>query len=190
MIRFSCPQCGKALKVPGEQAGSRVVCPRCEELCVAPAATAGRDEGHQFGQPRGLFRGMSVRVRWAVVLVAAVGISALLVAVLSPVLPVSRGTAEATVYWAVPLVVGSVVVLLVILHGHATGCPACERWWSREEVGRGFADREVFERGGVSFARSVSRTNYQCGACGHRWAVTDAEEYREPTRGGPQGHRG
>ena len=32
MIHFSCPQCGKALKVPEEKAGRSVLCPRCGEL--------------------------------------------------------------------------------------------------------------------------------------------------------------
>jgi DNA replicative helicase MCM subunit Mcm2 (Cdc46/Mcm family) len=43
-------------------------------------------------------------------------------------------------------------------------------------------DREVFDKRGVLFAKSLYRTTYQCAACRHRWSVMQADEYREPTR--------
>jgi DNA-directed RNA polymerase subunit RPC12/RpoP len=181
VIRFSCPQCGKVFKVPGEKAGRPVVCPRCGEPCVAPAsAAAGRDEperrsrSEESEQSRGLFRGMSSRVRGGVALAAGVGAGSLLLA----------GD------WAVPLAVCSAVVLLAILHGHATGCPACGQWWSRAEVEKGLVAREGFDEGGVPFERSRDRTTYQCAGCGHRWSVTDTQAYRGSGRGRPQRHGG
>jgi DNA-directed RNA polymerase subunit RPC12/RpoP len=197
MTRFPCPQCGKVLQVSGEQVGRPVTCPRCGEPSVAPApAAAERDEAgrppptQQSEPARGLFRGMSSKVRWAVALVAGAGAVTLVLAALSPLLPAPRGVARAAADWAVPLAACSIVLLLAILYGHATGCPACGRWWSRAEVERGYLGREVFDKGGVSFGRSQSRTTYQCGGCGHRWSVTDTEEYREPARVRRQRHRG
>jgi hypothetical protein len=197
MIRFPCPQCGKAIKVPGEQAGQPVICPRCGEPSVAPASSAaGRDEAErpapteQSEQAQGPFRGMSGRLRWAVALVAAAGVVPLLLAFLSPLLPIPRDIAKVASDWAVPLVACSTVLLLAILYGHATSCPACGRWWSRAEVERGYMNREVFDKGGVPFGRSQARTTYQCEGCRHRWSVTDTEEYRVPVRDHPPRHRG
>jgi DNA-directed RNA polymerase subunit RPC12/RpoP len=181
VLRFSCPQCGKAFKLPGEKAGRPVVCPRCGERSVAPAsAAAGRDEperrspSEESEQPRGLFRGMSSRVRWGVALVAGTGTGGLLLA----------GD------WAVPLGVYSAVVFLAILHGHATGCPACGKWWSRAEVEKRLVAREGFDEGGVPCERLLDRTTYQCAGCGHRWSVTDTQEYWGSGRGRPQRHGG
>jgi DNA-directed RNA polymerase subunit RPC12/RpoP len=184
MIRVSCPQCGKAFKASGEEAGRPVVCPRCGELSVAPASAAGRDEPARRpplkeSQPsrawfRGLFRGMSTRVRWAVALTAGVVAGSLLFA----------GD------WGVPLAVCSAVVLLAILHGHATGCPACGKWWSRAQLDRRLVAREGFDEAGVPFERSLEQTTYQCASCGHRWSVTDADEEGGPCRARPQRHGG
>jgi hypothetical protein len=73
------------------------------------------------------------------------------------------------------------VLLLVILYGQATACPHCRKWWARTKVVSDFADREVFDKLGVPFARSLYRTTYQCAACRHRWSVIQADEYRAPT---------
>ncbi len=196
VIRFSCPQCGKKLKVPEERAGASVLCPRCGEMSVAPAAAAAgtgetvRQSPTQYPeQVPGLLRGMSSRERWAVILVAGAGVGGLLLPALSPLLPFPQVIASAA-GWAVPLVVCSTVLLLAILYGHATGCPACGKWWSRAEVENGFVGRETFDRGDVSFSRSLFRTTYQCNACGHRWSVTNADEYPESPRDLPPRHRG
>jgi DNA-directed RNA polymerase subunit RPC12/RpoP len=181
VIRFSCPQCGKAFQVPGEKAGRPVGCPRCGERFVTPAsAVAGRGEPERRSppeeseQPRGLFGGMSSRVRGGVALAAGAGVGSLLLA----------GD------WAVPLGVCAVLALLAILHGHATGCPACGKWWSRAEVEKGLVAQEGFDEAGAPVERSLDRTTYQCGGCGHRWSVTDTQEYRGSCRGRPQRHGG
>jgi hypothetical protein len=129
---------------------------------------------------------MSNRLRWAVALVAGAGAVSLLLAFLSPLLPV----AETAAYWAVPSAVFFTVLLLTLLHGHATGCPACGRWWSRAEIEERSLGREVFAKGGVPFERLLSQTTYHCCGCGHRWSVTKAEEYRDPASCRPQRHRG
>jgi hypothetical protein len=102
--------------------------------------------------------------------------------------PAGGGIAAVAAHWKVPLAACSTVLLLAILHGHATGCPACGRWWSREEVAREFVDREVSEQDGVPLGGSLARTTYACGNCGHRWAVADSDEYPEPVRNRPKRH--
>jgi DNA-directed RNA polymerase subunit RPC12/RpoP len=167
VIRFSCPQCGKAFELPGEQAGRPVVCRRCGEESVAPDSAAARDEPlrrsppEESKQSQGLFGGMSSRLRWAVALAAGAVAGVLFLA----------GD------WAVPLGVCSTVVVLAILHGRATGCPACRKWWSRAEVDKRLVAQEGFEGGGVPLERFVDRRTYQCAGCGHRWSVTDTQEY-------------
>lgn len=180
MIRLSCPQCGKAFKVMGEKMVRAIACPRCGELVAAPLSAAGRGEPER--QPpapesepaRGVFRGMSTRVRWAVAGVVGVAVGGLLLG----------GN------WAVPLVVCSTLVLLVMLHGQGTGCPACGRWWSRVLVKKELVDRELIDEGGAPCEGSVDRTTYRCAGCWHRWAVTDDEAARSSGRGRPQPHRG
>jgi hypothetical protein len=192
VIRFCCPQCGEPLQVPGEQAGEPVVCPRCGERSFAPPAStaAGRDEAERpstaqpVGRARGPLRGMSRRVRWAVALVAGTAAVSLLLASLSRFLPVTPGVAEAA-DWAMPLAGFFTVLLLAFLHGHATGCPACGRWWSRAEVVGRSVGRKAFVNGGVPLGK-LPRTTYQCGGCGHRWSVTDRVELRKPTPDRPQ----
>jgi DNA-directed RNA polymerase subunit RPC12/RpoP len=181
VIRFSCPQCGKAFELPEEKAGRPVVCRHCGELSLAPASTAAcRDEPQRRSPPeesaqsRGLFRGMSNRVRWGVALAAGAGAGGLLLA----------GD------WAVPLGVCSTVVVLAILYGRATGCPVCGKWWSREEVERRLVPREGSDGEGVPFAGFLDRTTYRCAGCGHRWSVTDTQEDWWSGRGRPQQHGG
>ena len=189
MIHFPCPQCGKMLKVTEESGGKPIPCRRCGELCVAPVAPApaasGGDERQvrsravDADRPRGLFTGMSRRERWAVALVVGAGAIGLLLGVL-PVAAVAQ--------WKVPLAVCSAVLLLAILHGHATGCPACGRWWSRGEVAREFVARELSEQDGGPLGKSLCRTTYACENCGHRWVVADTDEYPEPVRNRPKRH--
>jgi hypothetical protein len=133
---------------------------------------------------------MSSRVRWAVVLVAVAGGGGLLLPALSPLLPLPRSVAASAKGWAVPLVACSVALLFAILYGHATGCPACGKWWSRAQVENSFVGRELFDKGGVPFGRSLFRTTYECGGCRHRWSVTSAEEHPESRRDLPPQHRG
>jgi hypothetical protein len=107
---------------------------------------------------------MSRPTRWAVALLTAATAGGLLLALLQPL----AGVAAAC----------SFVLLCVALHGHGTGCPSCRKWWSRQRVGAEFVGREVFDRGGATFARSRRRMIYWCEGCGHRWSVDEAEEFR------------
>jgi hypothetical protein len=117
---------------------------------------------------------MSGRVRWAVAGVAAAGVGSLLLAAA----------------WAVPLLAGSAFALLAILHGHATGCPACGKWWARVVVKKDLVSCAALDEEGVPYERSVDRTSYRCAGCGHRWSVTDSEGYAESGRDRPQPHGG
>jgi DNA-directed RNA polymerase subunit RPC12/RpoP len=181
MIRFSCPQCGKAFKLTAEEAGRPIACRRCGELSMAPAsAAASRDETQRRSPPeqsepsRGLFRGMSSRLRWGVALAAGVGVAGILLA----------GD------WAVPLGVSSTIVVLAMLYGRATGCPTCGKWWSREEIERRLVAGEGPDGEGVPSEGLLDRTTYRCAGCGHRWSVTDTQEYWWSGRGRPQQHGG
>jgi hypothetical protein len=131
---------------------------------------------------------MSRRVRWAVALVAGAAAVSLLLAFLSRFLPVTPGVAEAA-DWAMPLAAFFIVLLLAFLYGHATGCPACGRWWSRAEVVARSVGQKVIVNEGVLFEK-LPRTTYQCVGCGHRWSVTDRVEIRTPARDRPQRPRG
>src|SRR5947208_3158675 len=120
MIRFACPQCGQRLKVSEDRAGLPVLCRRCGEQCVAPASAAAEGDARVKRSPsqeldlrRGMFQGMSRRVRWAVGLVTAVGALSLLRHIVG-------GLPEAQAPWALPVAACSLAVLLAILHGHAT----------------------------------------------------------------------
>lgn len=201
MIRFKCPLCGKVLKVGEEKAGSAVVCPRCEERSVAPVgagvgASAGCDEGSSRQDAwhpdwlGGLFSGMSPLVQCVVAVVACVGACSILLPLLSGLLPFHGGVIRATSSWSVVLGSCSVVILLVILYGQGTACPCCRKWWAQTKVGTEFVDREVFDKEGVPFGKSLYRTTYQCAACQHRWSVTEADESREPTQRCQKQHRG
>jgi len=193
VIRFTCPQCGKSLKVSEERAGMLVLCRRCGEQCVAPAVAPAsaaaegeepveRSPGQEPDLRRGLFPGMSRRVRWAVGLVTAVGTLSLLLHIIGVV-------AEAQVPWALPVAISSLILLLAMLHGHGTACPECGRWWSRKEIEKALVDQEAFDEEGLPVGRSVSRSTYECRGCGHRWSVIDSEENQEPAHGRPQRHR-
>src|SRR5262249_3513417 len=139
-----------------------------------------RPPSQQPNLGRGIVQGMSQRVRWAVGLVAAVG-------VLSLLLPVVGGLPEAVAPWALPVTICSLILLLAILHGHATGCPACGRWWSRTVIEKGLVDREVFDKDGFPVGCSISRSTYQCGGCRHRWSVMESEQDQKPAHGRPSG---
>jgi hypothetical protein len=193
MIRFHCPLCGKTLEVP-KTPGAMVVCPLCNERSVAPldaSRTGAEAQGseheacRQAVAPRDknqglpLFARMSRRLRWAVALVAGVGVFSLVLAVLACWVPALGSLADKATCGAVILVPASIVSLLVILHGHGTGCPSCGKWWARRKTETEFVDREVFNRDGVPFARATYRTGYECSFCRHRWAATSTDEYRE-----------
>jgi hypothetical protein len=129
---------------------------------------------------------MSRGLRRAVAVVAAVGVGSLLLAVVAPLLPGLARHADALTGWAQLLVPTSIIILLVMLYGHGTGCPACGRWWARRRVDTEFVDREVFDKGGVPFVRSTYRTIYQCNSCRHRWSVASTDEYKEFIRDRPK----
>jgi hypothetical protein len=84
--------------------------------------------------------------------------------------------------WAPLLLPVALLALLAGLHGYATSCPACGRWWARAREQTEFVDREVFDKDGVLVGRSVYRTTYGCRSCGHSWSVSYAEESPEPER--------
>src|SRR5262249_16476932 len=141
-------------------------------------------------QARGLFGGMSGRVRCAVALVAGAGVGSLLLGVLSPRLDLPQGVAEAAASWTGPLVASSVVVLLAILHRHATGCRACGKWWSGMVLRRELVGGEASGKDGSPFGRSRDRTTYRCPGCRHSWSVTETEGHRESAWDRPHRHGG
>jgi hypothetical protein len=197
MIRFRCPRCDKTLKVPEEYAGTPVCCPRCKGRYTAPArasapaaglprsdgespeaegavrhATSSRDEA------RALFSRMRRWEQAAVAAVAGLGVLGLLLPVVAPLLPGGGALAAGATPWAMVLVPSSLILLLVMLHGRATGCPACGRWWARAKGGTEFVGREEFDKGGVPFARATYRTAFACRSCGHRWSADHTDEYK------------
>jgi hypothetical protein len=50
-------------------------------------------------------------------------------------------------------------------------------------------DREVFDKGGVSFARATYRTTYECTVCRHRWTADHTDEYKDFIREKPRRQR-
>ena len=194
MIRFHCPLCDKTLKAPDEKAGATVVCPRCNERSVVlaefsatgPAGrppeteASGRAGTRRHGdQALSLFSGMGPGARWAVGLAACVGVLSLLLAIVVPCVPALAEGTDAAKLGAMILVPSSAVVLLAVLYGHGTSCPSCGQWWARRVVEKEFVDREVFDKGGVPFARSTYRTTYECTSCRHRWSAASTDEYKE-----------
>ncbi len=194
MIRFRCPLCDKTLKAPDGKAGAAVVCPRCQERSVVPAAAAATDADgrsseteasgraaacRRGGEAASLFSGMRPGERWAVGLAAGVGVLSLLLAIAAPAVPALASDADMAKLGAMILVPSSAIVLLSVLYGHGTGCPSCGQWWARRVVEKDFVDRELFEKEGVPFARSTYRTNYECTSCRHRWSATSTDEYKE-----------
>jgi hypothetical protein len=200
MIRFPCPLCHKTLKAPDEKAGAKVICPRCQEVSVVPSADPayGRGEGSgvmlslgqspgaaAYGrdapaadQNRGLFSGMSTGLRAVVALVAAVGILSLLLAVLAPVLRLSEDWTATVRQEAAIMVPSCLVILFVVLYGHATSCPACGKWWARTEGETESLGREEIEKKGVPWVRAKCRTTYACKHCRHTWSATYTDEYQ------------
>jgi DNA-directed RNA polymerase subunit RPC12/RpoP len=181
VIRYSCPQCGKAFKLSAEEAGKPVVCRRCGELFVAPASSAvDRDEPQRRSPPeesassRGLFGGLSSRVCWGVALAAGAGAGGLLLA----------GD------WAVPLGIVTALVVLALLYGRATGCPACGKWWSREQIEKRLVAGEGSDGEDAPFGGLLERTTYRCAGCSHRWSVTETQEDWWSGRSRPQQHGG
>jgi hypothetical protein len=123
--------------------------------------------------------------RWeraAVAAVAGLGVLGLLLPVVASLLPGGGALAAGATPWAMVLVPASLILLLVMLHGRATGCPACGRWWARTKKGSEFVGREVFDKGGVSFARATYRTTFACGSCGHRWSADSSDEHKDFVR--------
>jgi hypothetical protein len=194
MIRFHCPLCGKKLKVAEANAGKPITCRGCRQRRVAPEASEGPETGADGGLARpaqradgdqapGFFAGMSGRMRRGVILLAVAAPLGLLLGILQPFLPGGGGVSDTAAQCVTVLSLCSVALLFTILYGQGTGCPSCGRWWSRMRYGTELADREVFDRKGVSFGKSRLRTTYVCKECGHRWQVTETEEYRAPAAG-------
>jgi DNA-directed RNA polymerase subunit RPC12/RpoP len=179
VIRISCPLCAKAFKISEEKAGRAVTCPRCGELVAAKTSAAGKDEPRRRSptpepeQRRGLFRGMSRRVRWAVAGVVGVGAASLLLGVA----------------WGVPVFICSVLVVLAVLYGQATGCPACGKWWARMLLKKDLVVREALDEAGVPCEKLMDQTTYRCAGCGYTWSVMDTEAIQESGRR-PQPHGG
>jgi hypothetical protein len=119
-------------------------------------------------------------MQWMVTLLIGIGAFSLLVLLLSPRLPFHQSVPGTMAPWAMDVAPCCVVLLLIILYGQGTACPSCREWWARTKVGTEFVDREVYDRNGVPFGKSLVRTTYQCAACRHRWLVMHADEYREP----------
>ncbi len=171
MVRFSCPQCGKTFKRPGDDADTPAACPRCGGLALpatgeaegrstpATSASAPPLAPRRFGR-----RGRRLVVGVALVLGAVGGVY-----VWAP-------------DWTLPAVACSAVTLLAMLHGHGTGCPACGRWWARAEVEKGLVTREDRDAQGVACETLLSQTSYRCTGCGHRWSETVAEGTCKPGR--------
>src|SRR5262249_53331905 len=98
-----------------------------EPTLVSLAAPEANAEGPDT-QP-GPFSSMGPRVRLALVMLAA----ALGLGLLAPVLLPHEGAAGWAASCGPPVVVCSLLGLLTVLHGHATGCPRCGTWWSRRK---------------------------------------------------------
>jgi hypothetical protein len=175
MLRFPCPTCDKTIKIPESFAGKKVSCPRCHGVALAPTPEPQVDN---LGESPGLFASMSPRLRLAAASVAIVGGVGLLTSILRPLLGEMAGVTRLG-----GIVAGcSFIVLLAMLHGHGTGCPCCGAWWSRWKVKSEVGDRELFQRDGANFGRSMTRTEFRCDRCGHTWSVVDSEEYPLPER--------
>jgi hypothetical protein len=198
MIRFRCPQCEKPLKVPEEKAGVTSHCPRCHGRYTVPAPPAAGPPKHDGGSPEAeesgnhatsprhevwaLFVGMRPWEGAAVAVVAGTCLLGLLLPFVASLLPGGGSFAGRATPWAMLLVPGSLILLLVMLYGRASGCPSCGRWWARTKDRTEFVGREVFDRGGVSFARATYRTTFACGSCGHRWSADSTDEYKDFVR--------
>jgi predicted RNA-binding Zn-ribbon protein involved in translation (DUF1610 family) len=178
MMRFRCPTCDKSLKVPDTFAGRKFTCPRCNELAVVPVAPPPEPPAEPSDRNPGLFATMSTRLRLIVALLATAGGLGLFTTVVPSVLGGEAWVGHAAMVGTAACVLS----LLVIIHGHGQGCPHCGKWWSRRMVRSEVGDRDVFDRGGTTYGRSTTRTEFKCPACGHGWSVTDSEEYRVSER--------
>jgi hypothetical protein len=181
------------LKVSDTKAGTTVTCAACMESAVVPSDWSsyidelGPRPAPTPDQPRGLFTGLRGWLRWAVVLVAAVGILNLLLAVAGPFLPVPQDVVAAAQGDMLLVVPACLVLFLVLVYAGATTCPACGKWWARTEGETSSLSRHVSEEGGVRRVRSTQQTTYVCKYCRHTWAATFTEEYQgavRPRRGG------
>jgi hypothetical protein len=180
MHRFFCPVCVKQLKVPEGKAGKTIICPRCNEPVVVPAeagqaAPEALAEAPAPGEPSPwLLATIGPRLWCALAAVTSVALFSVGLALLAPARLADLATPAAMV-----LVPSSFVLILFLLHGHATGCPLCGKWWTRRQVETEFVDRRPFQKNGVPYARSTYRTCYACSSCEHRWSVTRTEEYKD-----------
>jgi DNA-directed RNA polymerase subunit RPC12/RpoP len=196
MIHFRCPLCARTLEAGDDQAGKPVKCPHCRELSVAPAATdapPGAGDAAVVRRPRdanagaelGLFAGMSRPVRWAAGSLAVVALLGFLLALLHALLP-GWGVSDAGAHRSLVVAACSCLLFLVVLHGQGTNCPACGKWWSRAKLTKEFVGRDLFEKEGVLVGKSVYRTTYLCDHCGHRWQVSETDEYPASVPGQPR----
>jgi hypothetical protein len=132
---------------------------------------------------------MSGWLRWSVVLMAGVCLVSILLPILAPLVPGGGAIAVQATPWAMVLVPSSLILLLVIFYGHATACPSCGKWWARRRDETQFVGREVYNKGGVSFARATYRTTYACNSCGHHWSAEHTDEYKDFIRQKPRQRR-
>jgi endogenous inhibitor of DNA gyrase (YacG/DUF329 family) len=200
MIHFRCPLCAKTLTVADNQAGRPVTCSRCRELSVAPAATdvpqgAGggeavpRSQEADAGAELGLFASMTRPVRWAAGSLAVIALLGFLLGLLHALLP-GGGISDAGAHRSLVVAACSCLLLLVVLYGQGTNCPACGKWWSRAKLAKEFVGREQFEKGGALIGKSLYRTIYLCAHCGHRWQVAETDEYPASVPGHARCHKG
>jgi DNA-directed RNA polymerase subunit RPC12/RpoP len=194
MVRFPCPTCGKMLRAQEEKVGRSGVCPRCGDRVVTPGDTPPEDDGagpqEAVEQPAGLLTSMGFGVRSTALALALVGVTGLLVAAVRPLVPEESLLGGPAASWAWVTSLCCLTLLGVVLHGHGTGCPSCNWWWTRERAGKEFLGREVFDKAGVPYGRSTYRTTYLCSSCKHTWSVNEAEEYRASAAGQGQPQRG
>ena len=193
MIRFPCPVCDQMLKVPDKKATTSVICPRCNEQCMVPSVSVdtelpGRPSAGSSDRREGLLAGMSGRMRLALALVACVGLVSLLMVVAVPRLNMDPDDAIAARRNALILFFGILAAFLVLIQAHLTSCPACRKWWARRQGETSSLERHVSDEGGVRHVRAMRQTTYVCTYCGHSWAATFTDEYREGR--GPVRQRG
>jgi hypothetical protein len=140
-------------------------------------------------EPFGALRDVRIWLRLAVALVVAVAVLSVVLALAAPLLNLSEDSVATARHDAVILVPSCLVVLLVLLYGQATSCPRCGKWWARTEGETECVSREVFDRGGRSWARSLRLTHYACKFCRHIWSVTSTDEYEGSARPRSNGRR-
>jgi len=174
MERFPCPTCGKVLKYVEEKAGKPGICPRCGERVMTPAPAPPEEPADETP---GLLASMSPRVRLLASALALVSMLGLLAALSSVALPDSIGLGEAAAFPSMLFSACCLLVLGLVFHGQATGCPSCGWWWTRNRAEKSFVDKEVFDEDGSTRVLSHYRTTYYCSGCRHRWSEDEVEEY-------------